>query len=74
MSPSRFTEQRRASAGRGSTSFPDVLRYASHTSDTAIEAYLTAHNDDRRPFVWTASTDDILAKLARGRVALRNVS
>ena len=25
MSPSRFTEQRPASAGRGSTSFPDEL-------------------------------------------------
>jgi transposase len=39
-----------------------------------IEDYLAAHNDDPRPFVWTATADDILAKVARGRVALEAVS
>ncbi len=39
-----------------------------------IEDYLAAHNDDPKPFVWTATADDILAKVARGRVALQAVS
>lgn len=40
----------------------------------AIEAYLDAHNDDPRPFVWTATAEDILAKVRRGRVALNKVA
>ncbi len=39
-----------------------------------IEDYLTAHNDNPKPFVWTATADDILAKVARGRVALQAVN
>ena len=39
-----------------------------------MEAYLTAHNNDPKPFVWTGTADDILAKVAGGRVALANVS
>ncbi len=39
-----------------------------------IEEYLTAHNNDPKPFVWTATADDILAKVARGRVALQAVN
>src|SRR5664279_1127577 len=39
-----------------------------------IEEYLDAHNDDPKPFVWTATADDILAKVARGRVALQAVN
>ena len=39
-----------------------------------IEEYLTAHNDDPKPFVWTATADEILAKVARGRVALEAVN
>jgi hypothetical protein len=39
-----------------------------------IEDYLDAHNTDPKPFVWTATADDILAKVARGRVALEAVS
>lgn len=31
----------------------------------AIEAFLLAHNDDPKPFVWTKSADDILASIAR---------
>ncbi len=38
---------------------------------TAIQAYLDAHNEDPKPFVWTATADDILAKVTRGRVALQ---
>ncbi len=36
----------------------------------AIQAYLDAHNRDPKPFRWTASTDQILEKVRRGRVAL----
>ena len=39
-----------------------------------IEAYLDAHNNDPKPFVWTATAEDILAKVARGRVALQTVN
>ncbi len=46
-------------------SVPDLI--------AAIEAYLDAHNNDPRPFVWTATAGDILAKVARGRVALQQV-
>ena len=39
-----------------------------------IEDYLAAHNNDPKPLVWTATADDILAKVARGRVALQAVN
>ena len=39
-----------------------------------IEDYLDAHNTDPKPFIWTATADNILAKVARGRVALEAVS
>jgi hypothetical protein len=35
-----------------------------------IEAYLDATNNNPKPFVWTATTESILAQIARGRVAL----
>jgi hypothetical protein len=38
-----------------------------------IENYLRVNNDDPKPFVWTATTEQILAKLTRGRVALKQV-
>jgi transposase len=47
-------------------SVPDLI--------AAIEAYLNAHNNDPKPFVWTATAEDILAKVARGRVALQAVN
>lgn len=40
----------------------------------AIEAYLAAHNNDPKPFVWTASAEDILEKVRRGRVALGRIN
>jgi hypothetical protein len=40
---------------------------------TAIEDYLKANNDNPRPFIWTATAEQILAKVARGRVALQQV-
>ena len=40
---------------------------------TAIEDYLRANNENPKPFVWTATAEQILAKVARGRVALQQV-
>ena len=40
---------------------------------SAIEAYLNANNDSPRPFIWTATVDEILAKIRRGRVALQQL-
>jgi transposase len=47
-------------------SLPDLI--------AAIQDYLNAHNDNPRPLIWTATADDILAKVARGRVALEAVN
>ncbi len=41
---------------------------------TAIEDYLTANNADPTPFVWTATAEQILAKVRRGRVALEQLA
>jgi len=43
-------------------SVPDLI--------TAIDAFLTAHNDDPKPFVWTASVDAILEKVGRCKAIL----
>jgi transposase len=40
---------------------------------TAIETYLEAHNDDPKPFVWTASIDAILEKINRCKAVLETV-
>ena len=37
---------------------------------TAIETYLAATNQNPQPFLWTATADQILEKVRRGRVAL----
>lgn len=47
-------------------SVPDLI--------ASIEEYLDAHNENPRPYVWTATADSILAKVARGRIALAKVS
>jgi hypothetical protein len=41
---------------------------------TAIEAYLQATNNDPQPFVWTATAEQILDKVRRGRVTLTKVT
>lgn len=45
------------------------IKRGAHTSvaslKAAINEFLTAHNGDPKPFVWTKSADDILAKIAR---------
>jgi transposase len=43
-------------------SVPDLI--------AAIDAYLDASNSDPTPFVWTATAEQILEKVRRGRVAL----
>ena len=40
----------------------------------SIEKYMDVHNENPKPFVWTATADDILTKVARGRVALQAVN
>ena len=40
----------------------------------AIQAYLAAHNDNPQPFQWTATTDQILEKVRRGRVTLNAIA
>jgi transposase len=40
----------------------------------AIEEYLRVHNNDPKPFVWTATADSILAKVRRGRVTLERAA
>jgi len=48
---------------RGSfTSVADLVR--------AIEDYIAHHNDDPRPFIWTKTAGQIIAKVRRGRIAL----
>jgi hypothetical protein len=39
----------------------------------AIEEFLRVPNDDPKPFVWTATAESILAKVQRGRVALKQI-
>ena len=39
----------------------------------AIHAYVDHHNQAPKPFIWTASANDILAKVTRGRRAFDNV-
>jgi len=37
---------------------------------SAIEAYIVEHNRDPKPFIWTATSCDILAKVKRARQVL----
>ena len=53
-----------------------IRRGVFHSVDeltAAIEDYLKANNENPKPFVWTATAESILAKVARGRVALATV-
>ena len=38
-----------------------------------IENYLRVNNEDPKPFAWTATAEQILAKVARTRLALKQV-
>ncbi len=39
---------------------------------TAIDSYVDQHNDQPKPFIWTAKATDILEKVKRARTALDN--
>jgi transposase len=39
---------------------------------TAIDKYIDRHNEDPKPFIWTAKAADILEKVKRARAALHN--
>jgi len=47
-------------------SVPDLI--------AAIEEYLQANNENPEPFVWTATAEEILEKVRRGRVALNQLA
>ena len=47
-------------------SVPDLIQ--------SIETYLAAHNNDPQPFRWTATTEQILEKVRRGRTALDQIT
>ena len=47
-------------------SVPDLI--------ASIQDYIDAHNENPGPYVWTATAESILAKVARGRIALEKVS
>ncbi len=38
----------------------------------AIGDYVDQHNEQPKPFIWTASAKDILAKVSRARAAQEN--
>jgi hypothetical protein len=40
---------------------------------TAIDVYVDHHNQNPKPFIWTASAKDILEKVKRARKTLLNV-
>jgi transposase len=40
---------------------------------TAIEAYIAGHNQEPKPFIWTAKASDILEKVKRSRSALHKL-
>jgi transposase len=46
-------------------SVPDLI--------TAIEAYIALHNNNPKPFVWTAKAEDIIAKCRRAKAVLDKV-
>jgi hypothetical protein len=39
----------------------------------AIGAYIDCHNQNPKPFIWTAKASDILEKVKRARRSLNNV-
>ena len=42
--------------------------------ELAIDLYVAQHNLNPKPFIWTASASDILAKVTRAKAALATVS
>jgi hypothetical protein len=40
----------------------------------AIRAYIDEHNENPKPFVWTAKAEDILEKVRRARAVLDKIA
>ncbi|MDP7639354.1 MAG: IS630 family transposase, partial [Candidatus Hydrogenedentes bacterium] len=38
----------------------------------AIKEFIEAHNENPKPFVWTATAEKIIEKVGRARIALHN--
>jgi len=38
----------------------------------AIDQYIARHNENPKPFIWTAKADDILEKVKRARASAHN--
>ena len=38
--------------------------------ETAIHEYLALHNESPKPFIWTATHQDILGKVAKAKAAM----
>lgn len=55
----------------------DGLQRESLTSvddlEQAIAQYIERHNENPKPFIWTANADDILTKVTRAKAALARV-
>jgi transposase len=47
-------------------SVPDLI--------SSIQEYIDAHNEDPKPYKWTATAESILAKVARARTTLNTVN
>jgi len=41
--------------------------------ETAIMRFIESHNDNKKPFIWTKSAEEILEKVGRARNALSNI-
>ena len=48
----------------------DIFKKAEDKGQLAIDLYVAHHNIDPKPFIWTASATDILAKVTRAKAAL----
>ena len=61
-----FTRDPARIAGRASfVSVPDLKQ--------AIDDFMQAWNDNPRPFIWTATVSDIIAKIERARLKMESI-
>lgn len=61
-----LSTQKDAASNLGRFSVPDLI--------ASIETYLAANNENPKPYMWTATAEDILAKVQRARAPLNNGS
>jgi hypothetical protein len=59
---------KRSESGSAAVCSPSVER-----SIEAIRAYIDEHNENPRPFAWTAKAEDILEKVRRARAVLDKI-